>query len=72
MARIDENFISMCTDILDHGTTTEGQEVRPHWPDGTPAYTIKKFGVVFRYNLQEEFPVLTLRKTPVKLSLIHI
>lgn len=69
MAKIDENFISMCTDILEHGTTTEGQEVRPHWPDGTPAYTIKKFGVVFRYNLQEEFPVLTLRKTPVKSAL---
>ena len=59
----------MCTDILENGTTTEGQKVRPHWPDGTPAYTIKKFGVVTRYNLQEEFPVLTLRKTPVKSAL---
>ncbi len=69
MARIDDNFISMCTDIIENGTTTEGQKVRPHWPDGTPAYTIKKFGVVTRYDLQEEFPVLTLRKTPIKSAL---
>ena len=66
MARIDDNFISMCRDILENGTTTEGQKVRPHWEDGTPAYTIKKFGVVTRYNLGEEFPILTLRKTPAK------
>ena len=66
MARIDDNFISMCRDILENGTTTEGQKVRPHWEDGPPAYTIKKFGVVTRYNLGEEFPILTLRKTPAK------
>ena len=69
MALIDDNFIRMCNDILEHGTTTEGQKVRPHWPDGTPAYTIKTFGVVTRYDLQKEFPVLTLRKTPVKSAL---
>ena len=69
MARIDDNFISMCDDILKNGTTTQGQKVRPHWPDGTPAYTIKKFGVVTRYDLREEFPVLTLRRTPVKSAL---
>ncbi len=69
MARIDENFIAICTDIIENGTTTEGQQVRPHWPDGTPAYTIKKFGVVTRYDLSKEYPVLTLRKTPVKSSL---
>ncbi len=69
MARIDQNFISMCSDIIANGTTTEGQKVRPHWPDGTPAYTIKKFGVVTRYDLAEEFPVLTLRRTPVKSAL---
>lgn len=69
MSLIDENFISMCTNVLEHGTTTEGQKVRPHWPDGTPAYTIKTFGVVTRYDLQKEFPVLTLRKTPVKSAL---
>ena len=69
MSRADEYFISMCRDILEHGTTTEGQKVRPHWPDGTPAYTIKKFGVVTRYDLAEEFPVVTLRPTPVKSAL---
>ena len=69
MALIDDNFIRMCNDILEHGTTTEGQKVRPHWPDGTPAYTIKTFGVVTRYDIQKEFPVLTLRKTPVKSAL---
>lgn len=69
MALIDQNFINMCSDIIANGTTTEGQKVRPHWPDGTPAYTIKKFGVVTRYDLSEEFPVLTLRKTPVKSAL---
>lgn len=69
MAQIDDNFIRMCSDILEHGTTTEGQRVRPHWPDGTPAYTIKTFGVVTRYDLSKEFPVLTLRKTPVKSAL---
>ena len=69
MAQIDQNFISMCSDIIENGTTTEGQKVRPHWPDGTPAYTLKKFGVVTRYDLQKEFPVLTLRRTPVKSAL---
>ena len=69
MSRADEYFITMCRDILENGTTTEGQKVRPHWPDGTPAYTIKKFGVVTRYDLSEEFPVLTLRPTPVKSAL---
>lgn len=69
MSQIDQNFISMCKDIIENGTTTEGQKVRPHWEDGTPAYTIKKFGVVTRYDLSKEFPVLTLRKTPVKSAL---
>ncbi len=62
----------MCRDILDNGTDTQGEAVRPHWPDGTPAYTIKKFGVVNRYNLQEEFPALTLRKTAIKLAIDEI
>lgn len=69
MALIDEYFIGMCRDIIENGTTTEGQRVRPHWPDGAPAYTLKKFGVVTRYDLQKEFPVLTLRRTPVKSAL---
>ena len=43
MSYADTVFIDMCRDILEHGTSTEGQKVRPHWPDGTPAYTIMKF-----------------------------
>lgn len=45
MSKADQQFVTMCRDILDHGTTTEGQKVRPVWEDGTPAYTIKNFGV---------------------------
>ena len=66
MSRADELFIDMCRDILENGTSTEGEKVRPHWPDGTPAYTIKKFGVVNRYDLSKEFPIMTLRKTALK------
>ncbi len=66
MSLADEIFIGMCRDILENGTSTEGEKVRPHWEDGTKAYTIKKFGVVNRYDLSREFPVLTLRKTALK------
>ena len=66
MSRADNIFIEMCRDILENGTSTEGEKVRPRWEDGTPAYTIKKFGVVNRYDLAEEFPILTLRKTALK------
>ena len=66
MSYADKVFIEMCRDILDNGTSTEGESVRPHWPDGTPAYTIKKFGVVNRYDLRKEFPVMTLRPTALK------
>ena len=66
MSVADKIFIDMCKDILENGTSTEGEKVRPRWEDGTPAYTIKKFGVVNRYDLAEEFPVLTLRRTALK------
>lgn len=66
MSMADHIFIHMCRDILENGTSTEGEKVRPHWPDGEPAYTIKKFGVVNRYDLSKEFPILTLRKTALK------
>ena len=66
MSMADEIFINMCRDILENGTSTEGEKVRPHWPDGTSAYTIKKFGVVNRYDLSKEFPLLTLRRTALK------
>ena len=61
MSKADQQFVTMCRDILDHGTTTEGQKVRPVWEDGTPAYTIKNFGVTARYDLREEFPWLKSR-----------
>ena len=66
MSYADKVFINMCQDIIDNGFSSEGQEVRPVWKDGTPAHTIKKFGVVNRYDLQKEFPVLTLRHTAIK------
>ena len=50
MSKADQQFVTMCRDILDHGTTTEGQKVRPVWEDGTPAHTIKRFGIVNRYD----------------------
>ena len=66
MAYADEVFIRMCRDIIDNGTDTTGEKVRPRWPDGTPAYTVKRFGVVNRYDLRKEFPILTLRRTAIK------
>lgn len=66
MSRIDETFVKMCSDILDHGFSTEGQEVRARWADGSPAYTIKLFGIVNRYDLSEEMPLMTLRPTAWK------
>lgn len=72
MSYADTVFINMCQDILDHGTTNEGEEVRAHWEDGTPAYTKKLFGICNRYNLQEEFPALTLRRTALKSAMDEI
>lgn len=66
MSKADDLFIAMCKDIIDNGYDTKGEKVRPKWEDGTSAYTIKRFGVVNRYNLAEEFPAITLRKTYVK------
>ncbi len=72
MSKADQQFVTMCRDILDHGTTTEGQKVRPVWEDGTPAYTIKNFGGTARYDLREEFPALTLRRTALKSAMDEI
>lgn len=66
MSKADVIFADMCRDILDNGFSSEGQKVRAKWEDGTPAYTIKKFGIVNRYDLQEEFPILTLRPTAIR------
>ncbi|MBQ8913056.1 MAG: thymidylate synthase [Lachnospiraceae bacterium] len=66
MSKADDLFIKMCTDIIENGYSTEGEKVRPKWEDGSFAYTIKRFGVVNRYDLSEEFPAITLRKTYIK------
>lgn len=66
MSCADKVFIENCKDIIENGTNTIGQTVRPHWPDGTSAYTIKKFGVVNRYDLRKEFPAITLRPVALK------
>ncbi|HHV65929.1 MAG TPA: thymidylate synthase [Peptococcaceae bacterium] len=72
MSQADLIFIAMCRDILDNGFSSVGQKVRAKWEDGTPAHTIKKFGVVNRYNLAEEFPILTLRPTNFKAAIDEI
>ena len=64
MSYADEVFIRNCRDILTHGVLDTDQAVRPHWEDdGAPAHTVKKFGIVNRYYLSKEFPLLTLRRT---------
>ena len=63
MSYADQVFMQNIQEILDHGVWDTDQNVRPHWEDGTPAHTIKKFGIVNRYDLQKEFPILTLRRT---------
>lgn len=66
MSYADQVFRANCLDILQNGVRDDDLTVRPHWADGTPAHTIKKFGLVNRYNLQQEFPILTLRRTYLK------
>ena len=68
MGIADIAFINTCRDIIENGIIVDGESVRPKWPDGTPAYTIKKFGVVNRYDLSKEFPLLTIRPISLKLA----
>ena len=68
MSAADQIFINMCKDVLENGTSTEDEKVRPKWDDGSYAYTIKKFGVVNRYDLSKEFPALTLRPVAIKMA----
>ena len=72
MSKADVLFVNMCQKILDEGFSTEGQNVRARWEDGTPAYTVKTFGVVNRYDLQEEFPALTLRRTAIRSAMDEV
>ena len=66
MSKADQIFVSMCKSIINDGYSSEGQKVRAHWEDGTPAHTMKNFGIVNRYDLSQEFPLLTLRPTAIK------
>ena len=66
MSKADIVFITMCKDILENGFSSENEQVRPKWEDGSSAHTIKKFAIVNRYNLAEEFPIMTLRPTNLK------
>ncbi|MBS5142771.1 MAG: thymidylate synthase [Firmicutes bacterium] len=73
MSYADKLFIQMCQDIIDNGLSTEGEKVRPHWEDtGESAYTIKRFGVINRYDLSREFPAVTLRRTALKSAMDEI
>ncbi len=72
MSYADRVFKETCRDILENGTSTEGELVRPHWEDGSSAYTIKKFGIVNRYDLRKEFPAITLRRIGLKSALDEI
>lgn len=72
MSIADDIFISTCREILDHGTWDTNSKVRPHWEDGTPAHTIKKFCIVNRYDLSKEFPIITLRRTAFKSAVDEI
>lgn len=72
MSRADDKFIELCKDILKNGYSTKGENVRPVWKDGEKAYTIKKFGIVSRYDLADEFPILTLRPTNLKAAIDEI
>jgi thymidylate synthase len=67
MSKADDIFADMCREILDRGFSSEGQAIRARWEDGSPAHTIKRFGVINRYDLAAEFPALTLRPTPLRL-----
>lgn len=72
MSLADSIFITMCKDIIENGYSSEGEKVRPKWADGTMAHTVKKFGVVNRYDLSTEFPILTLRPTNLKAAIDEI
>jgi thymidylate synthase len=72
MSKADLIFTENVRDILENGFDDSGLDVRPRWEDGTPAHSIKKFGIVNRYNLAEEFPIITLRRTFFKTAVKEI
>lgn len=72
MSLADEIFIQNCRDIIENGVSDEEFNVRPRWEDGTPAHTIKRFAIVNRYNIAEEFPIMTLRRIYYKSAIDEI
>jgi len=72
MSYADKAFKEVRTNILTHGTDTQGETVRPKWEDGTPAYTVKVFGAINRYDLRKEFPAITLRRMALKSAMDEI
>ena len=62
MSYADQVFIQNCKEILAHGTWDTALPDRPRWEDGESAHTVKRFGLVNRYDLRREFPVQTIRK----------
>jgi len=72
MSIADRIFIQNCCDILNEGHSSHNENVRAKWSDGTPAHTFKKFGIINRYDLSQEFPILTLRPTPFKTCIREI
>jgi len=72
MSYADNVFIDMCNNIMNNGYSSEGTKVRPVWDDGVKAHTVKQFGVVNRYDLSKEFPIVTLRPTPFKNAIDEI
>ena len=72
MSLADQIFINNCRDIIENGFSDEQLQVRPHWEDGTPAHTVKKFCIVNRYDLTKEFPILTIRRTAFKSAIDEI
>ena len=72
MSYADGIFVANMRDILDNGYSDAELAVRPHWADGTPAHTVKKFCIVNRYDLRKEFPIITLRKTAFEAAIDEI
>lgn len=73
MSRADKIFKNICEDIIYTGSSTNnGEDTRAKWEDGSPAYTIKKFGIVNKYDLREEFPALTFRRTAIKSAMDEV
>jgi thymidylate synthase len=72
MSKADEIYINMCKEILTSGYDTKGEKVRPKWEDGTDAFTIKKFGIINRYDVSKEFPAFSLRRTYIKSAVDEI